>query len=379
LWTAAAVGALILGTTAGALAQQADTSVSGSAVGLDAKMSAVLDSLKASGVPTQANNNNPPAGQVSSQFGEAHPVQIGNQTVRVGGPLAESIEAANARAALAVGQAGLNAEFAQGQAGLQAQQAIGQAGLNAQAAQAQQRAAFAAGQPAVTAQAPTQQPTVNGQVVGTVHELRIGNQTFRLGGPLEEAMQEANQRAAFEAGQAGLNAQFAMGQAGLRALQQTGELGLSAQAAQAAAQQRAAAAGQASPAPNSAAGQTSTSSQFGDMHPVRIGNDTFRIGGPLAEKIQEQEAKAAFAVGQAGLNAEFQNGQTALRAEQRIGQAGISAQMAQASAAQKAAFAVGQAGLAAPAAPAPSADRSSTNGDRVSHGAPRNTGATTVR
>jgi len=52
LWAAAAAGVLILATGTAGLAQSlpADTSVSRSVAGQDAKMAAVLDSLKAAGI-----------------------------------------------------------------------------------------------------------------------------------------------------------------------------------------------------------------------------------------------------------------------------------------------------------------------------------------
>ena len=52
LWAAAAAGVLILATGPAGLAQSlsTDTSVSGSVAGQDAKMSAVIDSLKAAGL-----------------------------------------------------------------------------------------------------------------------------------------------------------------------------------------------------------------------------------------------------------------------------------------------------------------------------------------
>src|SRR5262252_11084026 len=54
LWAAAAVGALMLGSSTTALAQSMpDTSLSRSTVGQEAKFSAVIDSLKAAGIAQQ--------------------------------------------------------------------------------------------------------------------------------------------------------------------------------------------------------------------------------------------------------------------------------------------------------------------------------------
>src|SRR5215469_7861218 len=93
LWAAAAVGALMLSSSTIALAQSMpDTSVSRSAVGQNAKFSAVIDSLKAAGIAQQ-----------------------------------------NAEAATAVGQAGISAMQAQETQREQANFAAGQAGLAAQA------------------------------------------------------------------------------------------------------------------------------------------------------------------------------------------------------------------------------------------------------
>src|SRR5215469_565602 len=93
LWAAAAVGALMLGSSTTALAQSMpDSSVSRSAVGQEAKFSAVIDSLKAAGIAQQ-----------------------------------------NANAAAAIGQAGISAMQAQETAREQANFAAGQAGLAAQA------------------------------------------------------------------------------------------------------------------------------------------------------------------------------------------------------------------------------------------------------
>src|SRR5215469_15749005 len=87
LWAAAAVGALMLGSSTTALAQSMpDTSVSRSTVGQEAKFSAVIDSLKAAGIAQQ-----------------------------------------NAEAATAIGQAGIAAMQAQETAREQANFAAGQA------------------------------------------------------------------------------------------------------------------------------------------------------------------------------------------------------------------------------------------------------------
>jgi hypothetical protein len=135
LWAAAAAGALILATGTPALAQSAttDTSVSRSVAGQDAKMAAVLDSLKAAGLE-QANQRAAEAVQEARVNAAVQPqaqAQASQAPVAgaTTGSMIDTLKAAglvqaNQRAAQAVQEARVNADLqAQAQAQAQAPQA----------------------------------------------------------------------------------------------------------------------------------------------------------------------------------------------------------------------------------------------------------------
>jgi trimeric autotransporter adhesin len=317
LWTAAAVGALIIGTSSAALAQSApDSSVSRSAVGLDAKMAAIIDSLKADGAATQQARGNLAVGQAGINALQAQEQQREQANFEAGqaGLAAQAAANANTGATSAVpngttGNAQLDAVIgalkADGLATQKAQSnlAIGQAGIDAMQAQEQQReqANFEAGQAALAAQAaangnasstpPASAPTPGAQQSGLVDALKA------------DGLATQNARNNLAVGQAGINAMQAQEQAREQANFQAGEAGLAAQAA---------ANGGASSTPLASA-PTPGAQQSGLV-------DALKANG-----LATQNARNNLAIGQAGINAmqaqeqareqtNFQVGQTMLTA-----------------------------------------------------------------
>jgi hypothetical protein len=209
-------------------------------------------------------------------------IQLNGRSVPVSGPLARAIAEANQRALLATGQANLNAEFAAGQANLRAELATGQAEL-AQARANQAAAAEAAFMAQQDSDQPNSQLESTSAQLGTVHSIDINGTEIPVGGALAQSIEEANQRAAFAAGQANLNAELATGQAQLNAELATGQASLAAQAAQAQAQAQATlAAGQASLAAQAAQANVTTAqaSASGGGQGVGSGGGGIARGAP---------------------------------------------------------------------------------------------------
>src|SRR5262249_20720665 len=154
--------------------------------------------------------------------GGVRTIQLNGRSVPVGGALARAIAEANQRALLATGQANLNAEFAAGQANLRAEFATGQAEL-AQARANQAAAAEAASMAQLYSDQPHSQLGPTRWPYGAVNSLNINGNEVPVGGALAQSIEEANQRAAFAAGQANLNAELATGQANLNAELATGQ------------------------------------------------------------------------------------------------------------------------------------------------------------
>src|SRR5215469_10413042 len=218
LWAAAAVGALMLGSSTAGLAQSMpDTSVSRSAVGQNAKFSAVIDSLKAAGIAQQ-----------------------------------------NAEAATAVGQAGISAMQAQETQREQANFAAGQAGLAAQA-QANSNAGT----------------TGNASVAPTGNSLNAQADALKAAG-----IQQQNANAATAIGQAGIAAMQAQEMQREQANFAAGQAGLAAQA------------------------QANSNAGTGNASVAPVGNSLDAQADALkAAGIQQQNANAAAAIGQAGIAA----------------------------------------------------------------------------
>jgi len=202
---AAAVGALILGTSTAGFAQSADSSASTSATTQDAKMAAVLDSLKTAGVKQATFDNEISVGQAQQRAaiatGQALAAAAAANTstnmpantpsIGADGSVAAPVAEQNAAVTTSLKAAGLQ------QANFNNEIAMGQA---------QQRAAIATGQALAQAQAQDPQApqgpgVATGNMQATVDALKaagLQQATFNN----EIAMGQAQQRAAIATGQA---------------------------------------------------------------------------------------------------------------------------------------------------------------------------------
>ena len=238
LWAAAAVGALMLGSSTTALAQSMpDTSVSRSTVGQEAKFSAVIDSLKAAGIAQQNAEAATAIGQAGIAAMQAQETAREQANFAAGqAGLAAQAQAnnagttGNANVASPTGSS-LNAQVdALKAAGIQQQNAeaaaaIGQAGIAAMQAQetAREQANFAAGQAGLAAQASS-----NASTTGNASVAPTGNS--QLDALRAAGMAQQNAEAAAAIGQAGIAAQQAQESAREQANFDAGQAGLAAQA-----------------------------------------------------------------------------------------------------------------------------------------------------
>jgi hypothetical protein len=179
-WAAAAVGALILGTSTAGFAQSADSSVSTSATTQDAKMAAVLDSLKTAGVKQATFDNEISVGQAQQRA-----------AIATGQALAAAAAASSSTNTQSVGTVGMDPPVAEQKAAVSTSlKAAGlrQATFNNEIAmgQAQQQAAIATGQ-ALAAAAAASSQTGNTQISanGAAHAAGDGS----VGGNVSQGSQ----------------------------------------------------------------------------------------------------------------------------------------------------------------------------------------------
>ena len=241
---AAAVGALILGTSTAGFAQSADSSASTSATTQDAKMAAVLDSLKTAGVKQATFDNEISVGQAQQRAaiatGQALAAAAAANTstnmpantpsIGADGSVAAPVAEQNAAVTTSLKAAGLqqanfNNEIAMGQAQQRAAIATGQALAQAQDPQAPQAPG-----------APQSENVATGNLRSTVDALKAAGLAQATQQEVQAA-QEAQQRALMAQAEAQAEAQAQDPQAPGASLGQgvaTGNLGSTVDALKAA-------------------------------------------------------------------------------------------------------------------------------------------------